>query len=91
MRILPTDHLRPALQTFRGARHILALSLPLTQALKALSQRQGVTLFMTLLAAFQTLLQRYKGQDDIAVGSLIANRNRDVGGTARCEADRGAG
>jgi non-ribosomal peptide synthetase component F len=48
----------------------------LTQALKALSQRQGVTLFMTLLAVFQVLLHRYTGQDDIAVGSLIANRNR---------------
>ena len=48
----------------------------LTQALKALSQRHGVTLFMTLLAAFQILLHRYTGQDDIAVGSLIANRDR---------------
>jgi amino acid adenylation domain-containing protein len=73
---LPTDHPHPGVQTFRGARHFLPLSLPLTQALKALSQRYGVTLFMTLLAAFQTLLYRYTGQDDIAVGSLIANRNR---------------
>ena len=73
---LPTDHPRPAVQTFRGARHFLTLSPTLTQALKTLSQRHGVTLFMTLLAAFQTLLHRYTGQDDIAVGSLIANRNR---------------
>ncbi len=73
---MPTDHPRPAVQTFRGARHPLVLSPTLTQALKALSQRQGVTLFMTLLAAFQTLLHRYTGQDDIVVGSLIANRNR---------------
>jgi amino acid adenylation domain-containing protein len=73
---LPADHARPAVQTFRGAKHSLALSPTLTQALKALSQRQGVTLFMTLLATFQTLLHRYTGQNDIAVGSLIANRNR---------------
>ncbi len=73
---LPTDHPRPAVQTFRGARHVLTLSPTLTQALKTLSQQHGVTLFMTLLAAFQTLLHRYTGQDDIAVGSLIANRNR---------------
>src|SRR5207248_6686007 len=73
---LPTDHPRPAVQTFRGARHFLTLSSTLTQALKTLSQQHGVTLFMTLLAAFQTLLYRYAGQDDIAVGSLIANRNR---------------
>jgi amino acid adenylation domain-containing protein len=73
---LPTDHPRPAVQTFRGARHWLMVSPTLTQALKALSQRHGVTLFMTLLAAFQTLLQRYTGQDDIAVGTLIANRHR---------------
>jgi amino acid adenylation domain-containing protein len=73
---LPTDHPRPAIQTFRGARHSLTLSKTLTQALKALSRQYGVTLFMTLLAGFQTLLHRYTGQDDIAVGSLIANRNR---------------
>ena len=49
---------------------------PLSDALKALSQREGVTLFMTLLAAFQTLLHRYTGQDDIVVGSPIAGRTR---------------
>jgi amino acid adenylation domain-containing protein len=73
---LPTDHQHPAVQTFRGARHALTLSLPLTQALRALSQQHGVTLFMSLLAAFQTLLHRYTGQDDIVVGTLIANRHR---------------
>jgi amino acid adenylation domain-containing protein len=73
---LPTDHPRPAVQIFQGARYFMHLSPTLTHALKALSQRYGVTLFMTLLAAFQTLLHRYTGQDDIAVGSLIANRNR---------------
>jgi amino acid adenylation domain-containing protein len=73
---LPTDRPRPLVQTFRGARHRLTLSSGLTEALKTLSRRQGVTLFMTLLAAFQTLLQRYTGQHDVAVGSLIANRRR---------------
>jgi amino acid adenylation domain-containing protein len=73
---LLTDHPRPAVQTFRGARHFLTVSPTLTQVLKTLSQRHGVTLFMTLLATFQTLLHRYTGQDDITVGSLIANRNR---------------
>jgi amino acid adenylation domain-containing protein len=73
---LPTDRPRPLLPTFRGARHRLTLPAALTQALRALSRRQGVTLFMTLLAAFQALLQRYTAQDDIVVGSLIANRHR---------------
>lgn len=73
---LPTDHPRPPVLTFRGARHVLVLSATLTQTLKSVSRRQGVTLFMTLLAAFQTLLHRYTGQADIAVGSLIANRHR---------------
>ncbi|WP_460203568.1 amino acid adenylation domain-containing protein [Scytonema sp. NUACC21] len=73
---LPTDRPRPPVQTFRGASQSLALPEPLSQGLKALSQRYGVTLFMTLLAAFQTLLYRYTGQSDICVGSPIANRNR---------------
>ena len=60
-----------------GARHnILELTKELTEGLKALSRKEGVTLFMTLLAAFQTLLYRYTGQEDIVVGSPIANRNR---------------
>src|SRR5205085_4786410 len=73
---LPTDRPRPAVQTFRGATHSFELSKPLSQALKKLSQREGVTLFMTLLAAFQTLLWRYTGQSDLVVGSPIANRTR---------------
>jgi amino acid adenylation domain-containing protein len=73
---LPTDRPRPAVQTFRGARQPVIFSLPLMQALKRLSQQHEVTLFMTLLAAFQVLLYRYTGQDDIPVGSLIANRPR---------------
>ncbi len=73
---LPTDHPRPAIQSYRGERQSIELSKELTQALKALSRKEGATLFMTLLAAFQTLLHRYTGQDDIVVGSPIANRNR---------------
>ncbi len=71
-----TDHPRPAVQTFRGARHPLIFSPQLTQGLKTVSQQQQVTLFMTLLAAVQVLLHRYTGQSDILVGSLIANRNQ---------------
>ena len=73
---LPTDHPRPAAQTYQGKKKSLVLNNTLYEALKALSQREGVTLFMTLLAAFQTLLHRYTGQDDIIVGSANANRNR---------------
>jgi aspartate racemase len=73
---VPTDRPRPAVQTFHGARQSVVISLSLMQALKHLSQQCAVTLFMTLLAAFQALLHRYTGQDDIPVGSLIANRNR---------------
>ncbi len=73
---LPADRPRPAVQTFCGAYQKFALSLELTGRLIQLSQQQGVTLFMTLLAAFDTLLYRYTGQSDILVGSPIANRNR---------------
>jgi amino acid adenylation domain-containing protein len=73
---LPADRPRPPVQTFRGAKQSLLLSKDLTRALKALSHREGVTLFMTLLAAFKTLLHRYTGQDDIIVGSLAAGRSR---------------
>jgi amino acid adenylation domain-containing protein len=73
---LPTDRPRPAVQTYRGARSSFELSKELTEGLKALSRKEGVTLFMTLLAAFRTLLYRYTGQEDIVVGSPIANRNR---------------
>lgn len=72
---LPTDRHRPAIQTFRGSTQFFELSPSLTQRLKEFSQRQGVTLFMTLLAAFQTLLYRYTNQKDICLGSPTANRN----------------
>ncbi len=73
---LPTDRPRPAEQTFHGAWRSFELSGALTDALHALSRGGEVTLFMTLLAAFQTLLHMYSGQDDIVIGSPIANRNR---------------
>jgi amino acid adenylation domain-containing protein len=73
---LPTDHPRPPIQTFRGATQILILPNALTEELKALSRRESVTLFMTLLAAFKALLYCYTGQEDIIVGSTIAGRNR---------------
>lgn len=73
---LPTDRPRTPLQTSRGAKHSFALSPTLSQSLKSLSQQAGVTLFMTLLAGFNALLYRYTGQEDILIGSPIANRNR---------------
>ncbi len=72
---LSTDRPRPAIQTFQGARQCFTLSKELTEALTLLSRREGVTLFMTLLAVYQILLYRYSGQDDICVGTPIANRN----------------
>ena len=73
---LPTDHRRPAIQTFRGANYSFKLSEELSTALNKLSQQQGTTLFMTLLAGFKILLWRYTAVEDIVVGSPIANRNR---------------
>jgi amino acid adenylation domain-containing protein len=74
---LPIDYPRPAIQTFSGKRKIFFLSADLTKALRTLSRNEDTTLFMTLLAAFKTLLHRYSGHDDILVGSPIANRNQD--------------
>ncbi|MHC5762852.1 amino acid adenylation domain-containing protein [Nostoc sp.] len=73
---LPTDRPRLAVQTYQGARQPLQLSKSLSKALLALGQQEGVTLFITLLAAFQALLYRYTQQEDIGIGSPIANRNR---------------
>ncbi|MBU7581844.1 MAG: amino acid adenylation domain-containing protein [Nostoc sp. TH1S01] len=72
---LPTDYPRPAIQSSRGATYSFCLSLDQSLALKSLSRQQGSTLFMTLLAAFKTLLHRYTGSNDIVIGSPIANRN----------------
>ncbi|WP_414568460.1 non-ribosomal peptide synthetase [Nostoc sp. CCY 9925] len=73
---LPTDKPRSAIQSYQGATQFFELPKKLTDALEKLSQQEGVTFFMTLLAAFKTLLYRYTHQEDIAVGSPIANRNR---------------
>ncbi|WP_338493620.1 amino acid adenylation domain-containing protein [Pseudomonas trivialis] len=73
---LPFDHPRPAVQSHQGARLAFELAPELTEGLKALARQQGVTLFMLLLASFQTLLHRYSGQEEIRVGVPIANRNR---------------
>src|SRR5262249_19294036 len=73
---LPTDRPRSPIQTVRGAVHTFTLPPTLSREIKALSQREGATPFMTLLAAFNILLSRYSGQEDILVGSSIANRTR---------------
>ncbi|MEG4971420.1 amino acid adenylation domain-containing protein [Microcoleus sp. K4-B3] len=73
---LPADRPRPPIQSYRGKRQFLQLPKQLSEALETLSQREGVTLFMTMLAAFKTLLYHYAQQEDIVVGSPIANRNR---------------
>lgn len=73
---LPTDRPRPSIETFHGAKHSIVIPRVLADALKDLSRREGVTFFMTLLAAFNVLLSRYSGQDDIIVGSPMAGRNR---------------
>ncbi len=73
---LPTDHPRPAVQSFQGASQSVVLPQSLADALIKLSREENSTLFMTLLAAFQVLLYRYTGQLDLSVGTPIANRNR---------------
>jgi amino acid adenylation domain-containing protein len=73
---LPTDRPRPRVQRYRGATESLEISGELAGALRALGRQEGVTLFMTLLAAFKALLSRYTNQDDILVGVPSANRNR---------------
>ena len=71
---LPLDHPRPARQSYRGARLAFALEAPLAAALRRLSARHGATLFMTLLAGWSALLSRLGGQDDIVIGTPVANR-----------------
>ena len=73
---LPTDQPRSPMPTLKGAKQAWTFSQPLTKAVESLSRLEGVTVFMTLLAAFKVLLYRYTGQTDILVGSPIANRNR---------------
>ncbi len=71
---LPTDKVRPPQQTFRGSRHFLSFPKSLSQAIKALSQQEGVSLFISLLTAFNILLFRYTGQKDLVIGTATANR-----------------
>jgi amino acid adenylation domain-containing protein len=73
---LPTDRPRPPVQTFRGATHTWSVPKSLTDSLKALSREEGVTLYMTLLATYAALLSRYSRQQDVTIGTPIANRNR---------------
>jgi hypothetical protein len=73
---LPADHPRPAAPTYRGRAVPISISGAVASGLVGLSQQEGVTLFMTLLAAIKVLLSRYSGQEDVAVGTNIANRNR---------------
>ncbi|HWS54338.1 MAG TPA: amino acid adenylation domain-containing protein [Pyrinomonadaceae bacterium] len=73
---LPTDRPHPEAQTFRGAAHTFVLPGPVAESLRALGQREGATLFMTLLAAYKTLLHRYARQEEIVVGTDIANRTQ---------------
>ncbi|RKH08371.1 non-ribosomal peptide synthetase [Corallococcus sp. CA053C] len=71
---LPTDKPRPSVQTFRGGRVPVRLGTALSESVKALGHREGVTPFMVLLAGFQALLSRLSGQDEVVVGSPIAGR-----------------
>nr|WP_255217199.1 non-ribosomal peptide synthetase [Myxococcus sp. AM010] len=73
---LPTDRPRPAVQSLEGAYVPFSLGRALSDAVHALARREGVTPFMVLLAAFQAVLARYSGQDDVSVGSPIAGRTR---------------
>ena len=72
---LPTDRPRPPVQSFHGAKHFFTLTKSLTDAAKALSREQNVTVFMTLLAAFAAFLHGLTGQSDISIGSPMAGRN----------------
>jgi amino acid adenylation domain-containing protein len=73
---LPTDYPRPPVQSHRGARHVLTVDSVTNRRLQAISQQTNATLFMTLHAAFGILLARYAAQNDICIGTFIANRNR---------------
>ncbi|RMR46019.1 Syringopeptin synthetase C, partial [Pseudomonas syringae pv. syringae] len=74
--MLPTDRVRPAQQDYAGAVLPIVFDEDLTRGLKALSQRHGSTLFMTIMAAWAALLGRLSGQDDVVIGTPVANRTR---------------
>ncbi|QRN93140.1 amino acid adenylation domain-containing protein [Archangium violaceum] len=73
---IPTDRPRPAVQGYRGAQHCFTVPRRVADALGALAKREGATPFMALMAAYQVLLFRYSGQEDFAVGTAVAGRNR---------------
>src|SRR5262249_1974780 len=73
---LPADRPRPAEPSYRGGLERVCLSQSVSEGLRRLSRREGVTLFMILMATFKALLMRYSGQEDISVGTPIANRTR---------------
>ena len=73
---LPSDRPRPVAPTYSGAMEKFVLSGPLSEALKTFSRNEGVTLYMTLLAAFKALLHRYSGQEDIVIGGVTDTRQR---------------
>jgi len=73
---LPTDRPRPAVQSFQGRHRTIRLSQRLSEDLRALSQREGVTLFVTLTAVFQALLYHYRRETDVVIGSAVAQRDR---------------
>ncbi|MFN6484872.1 MULTISPECIES: condensation domain-containing protein [unclassified Nostoc] len=72
---LPTDRPRPAIQTFKGKKEFFSIAGEIKEAVKNLNKQEGVTLFMTLLAVFKTLLYCYNKQEDILVGSPVLGRN----------------
>ncbi|MCX2765062.1 amino acid adenylation domain-containing protein, partial [Aquimarina muelleri] len=74
--LLPTDYVRPSVQSSEGSSISFSLGQELSDSLQSLCQREGVTLFMVLISAFKVLLFRYSGQDDICVGTSIANRTQ---------------
>ena len=73
---LPTDRPHPVMPTYRGSVHLVTLPAGLSEALKTLSRQEAVTLHMTLVAAFQALLYRYTGHDDVVLGSLATGRTQ---------------
>jgi hypothetical protein len=82
---LPTDYPRPSVQTFLGTTHAILLPPLLTEGLKTLSRQQGATLFMTLLAILKTFLFKWTRQNDMVIGTVIANRDRrEVQGLIGC-------
>ena len=73
---IQTDRPRPATQSYRGATETVTFPTDLLNGLQVLGKSEGATLYMTLLAAFQVLLHRYTGQNNIVVGTVVANRTR---------------